>query len=655
MKNLISNGVKTKISHSLALLALVIAAVLIENAFLQSMSINNQAYDLIAKTTINQMSPQNFNLMKAGGQVALADAFLPLFPGAKRLTFGDNGLVRYRIDAPLNTVAKFYNQVMSSVGWQQIKSSAQAMVSQENFDKVMIALAENPITKKTEAIFYHQPLGGNDLLGARTALAEEAVINNAPQESVQPAQPLSPTQPQPSLPPADNQNSQTPPPAGDNNQPFPSQQPMQPNGQQPNNINNNFQPQQNNMGPQPTCRVNGVETPGGCPQFNNNGGGQNMNTMEFTRPQGEGNNGQQGPNNNGGGNNGQQGPQFNNNGGNNNGQPGGPSEEQQKKMDEQRLKDMKRGMSQFSRSITMMKKNVAKNKTALSKCGVSIPEELTNALNSSDSLVAKINSAKTADELDEVIGDIQDVGSVMQDWGPRMGDLNRLCQMFKQADRDQKQLDRSLASYTKKNSAKMDISEILAEYKTNIDGMRQTLAQAKELAKTDPDEALSKIEDDFYGSMDNVRNSEQAINMVLNISKGIRDAATEIKKIESNIKSLKKKKLDTSAIEELTVEFKQNMGEIKTMIKTKFDVDELVSKVETAFDVREQINDAMQEFGVGMMAPQIKANNNMNVQVNLPDAFKKQDNNGGDNSGQGDNQNGPGMNNPQPQNMKPQL
>lgn len=586
---------KTKISHLLALLTIAAAAVLIENAFLQSMAINNQAYDLIAKTTINEISPQNLNLMKTADKVALADASVPLFPGAKKLTFGDANSARYRIDASANKVAHFYNQIMSSLGWQKVKDSTQALAADKSLSRVIIAFAENPITKKTEAIFSTKPLSQSDIFSVASASAEEAVVNNAPEQPVQPAQPL---------PSADNQNNQTPPP-----QPL-----IQPNGQQ-----------QNNMVPQPTCRINGVETPGACSQYNNNGG-QNMNTMEFTRPQNDGKNSQQ-----------------------------GPSEEDMKKMDEQRLKDMKRGMSQFTRSITMMKKSVAKNKITLSKCGVSIPEELTNALNSSDSLVAKINSAKTADELDEVVGDIEDVGSVMQDWGPRLGDLNRLCQMFKQADRDLKQLDRSLASYQKKNNAKMDISGILAEHKTNVGDMRQALAQAKELAKTDPDEALTKLEDDFYGNMDNVRNSEQAIGMVLNISQGVKQAAMEIKKIEANIKNLKKKKLDTSAIEELTAEFKQQMAEIKTMIKTKFDADELISKVETAFDAREQINDAMQEYGIGMMAPQIKENKSMNVQVNLPDAFKQQSGNQGDNSGQGDNQNGPGMNNQQPQNMTPKF
>lgn len=566
---------KTKISHSLALLALTIAAVLIENAFLKSITINNRAYDLIAKTTINQLSPQNFNLLKNGSKVTLPEIAVPLFPGAKRLTFSDNGLVRYRIDAPISVVTRFYNQVMSSAGWQRIRSSAQAMATKKNFDKVMIALAENPITKKTEAVFY-QPLSGNDILGVQTALAEGAVLNSAPQEPTQ-------TQPQtqPLMPLSDNQINQTAP-TNNEIQPFRSQeQPRQPSQNQFND---------SSSAPQPTCKVNGVETPGACSQYNNG----DMKGLEFGRPGGE------------------------------QGRQQGPSEEDMKKMDERRFKDMKRGLSQFIRSTQMMKKNVAKTKAVINKCGVNMPEELSNALNSIDSMIKKINDAQTADELDEVVGDIEDVGSVMQDWGPRMGDLHRLCQMLKQAERDFKQLDRSLGRYQAKNSGKIDISGILAEYKNNLESMRQALSQAKELAKTDPESALSKIEDDFYGSMDDIRNSEQAVNMVLNIGQGIRQASAEIKKIDRDIKNLKRKKIDTAQLEEMAADFKAQLEDIKNLVKGKFDADELIDKVETAFDARGQIYDAMQEYGLGSMTPQIKENKSLNMQVNLPDAFKKQ-------------------------------
>lgn len=594
---------KTKISHSLVLLALVITAILIENAFLQSIAINQKTYDLITKMTISGISPQDSILIKAVDKVALAKTAIPLFPGAKRLTFDGNGSVSYRIDAPLKTVAKFYNQIMLAAGWQRISSSAGAITTSENFDKVIITLAENPITKKTDAIFSFEPISGNDILGVKTAQAEETAGFVAPlapaqtqvQEPVQ-IQPQEMTQPpyQPQPVTSDyNRINQTAPTTNYETKQFkPEEQSRQPGQEQFNNNN-----------------------------FNN---GQTKN-MEFGRPGGE-----QGDHN----------------------QQPGPSEEDMKKMDERRFKDMKRGLGQFTSGAQMMKKSVAKTKTAINKCGVNIPEELSNALSSVDDLVKKINEAKTADELDEVIGNIEDVGSVMQDWGPRMGDLHRLCQMLKQADRDFKQLERSLKHYEAKNKGKIDLSEILADYKSDLENMRQALRQARELAKTDADEALAKIEDDFYGSMDNIRNAEQAINMALNIGQGIRQAGAEIKKIDRDIKNLKRKKIDTAQLEELAADFKARVEEIKSLVKKKFDFDDLIDKVEATFDIREQIYDAMQEHGIGLMEPKIKENKSLNTQINLPDAFRKQSNGEeADESGEADNRAG----NPGTQNMMPRF
>lgn len=594
---------KTKISHLLALLTIAVAAVLIEDAFLQSITVNNQAYDLIARTAVNEISPQNLSLLKAADKVSLADAVVPLFPGAKKLTFGDVDSVRYRVDASAGKVAGFYSQIMSSLGWQKINGSSQAAAAGEKLNRVIIALAENPITKKTEVIFSAKPLSRSGIFSAQAALAEETVTESAPQAPAEtPLSPQPPVEPQP-LMPSDNNQIQPPQP-----QPAPSGP-----GQFTDSTN----------APQPTCRVNGVEMPGDCSQYNN---GSNMQGLEFGRPEG---------------------------------QPGGqsgPSEEDMKKMDERRLKDMKRGLSQFTRSAKSMKKNVDRMKTTLSKCGVGIPEELTNALASVGSLAEKINNAQSADELDEAVGDIEDVGAVMQDWGPRLGELNRLCQMLRQADRDFKQVERSLKRYQAKNTAKTDISEILAEYQANVETMRQALNQAKELSKTDPEEALTKIEDDFYGNMDNVRNSEQAVDMILNIGRGISQANSEIRRIDQNIKALKRKKVATADLEALAAEYKEKLAGIKRMIKEKVGAEELINEVEAVFDVREKIYDALQEYGIGSMEPQIKENKSFNMQVNLPDAFKRQGGNEeGDNQGQGDSQNGPGMNSLQPQSPMPRF
>ncbi|MDD4901283.1 MAG: hypothetical protein PHS62_04245, partial [Patescibacteria group bacterium] len=482
-----------KIPLSVALLIIVAAATCTEQLFLQGIQTNNRVCDAIARIDLTSGRQLNLNpwLNNVKDKVALANANVPLIPGAQRLTFNSQDLVRYRVDAPAVIVAGFYRQALADQGWR----AATKAVANPALEKLTITYVENPLSNKTDVTYAYAPISASKVLGVKIAEADTTASSGstaptetapapepqpAPQPTPQPTQDpnqiMPPSQPNPPTPPTDGGQYQMPP-----NQPNTNQmdfyRPMQPiSGDQQNGQNNNQSP--TNQGSQ-TCRVNGVEMPGSCEQYNNQGSmnqGQMMNQ---------------------GGQMGQQ----------------GPSEEEMKKMDEQRFKDMKRGLSQFATGAKSMKRNLARVKTAISKCGVNLPEELENALAQTDSLVEKIKAAETADALDEIVGDVQDVGSVMQDWGPRMGDLSRLCQMLKQADRDAKQFDRNvkrLEAQVKANK-KVDLSEPLNEYKAAVAAQKEVLAQAKELAKTDPDEALAKIEDDFYGNMDNVGSLQMQI------------------------------------------------------------------------------------------------------------------------------------------------
>ena len=513
--------------------------------------------------------------------------------------------------------------------WRSWKKTTKAL-SNVNLEQLSITLIENPLSNKTDIIYIYIPSFRTRVLGVK--IAEADIITSAP-ESIQPQaeasapifqpeaqSPMSlPEQPWPQQP-APNQNFPMPeqPPAPDHNQPQPGQfapyGPPQPGQMQPNINQMEFQRpmKQFNQGdrdPNQTCRVNGVEMPGSCEKYNNQNQGPNEqnNRMEQGRPTGQGDSW---------GDAKRQGPSE---------EDQKKMEEEQKKMDERRFKDMKKGLSQFASGAKMMKKSVAKIKIANSKCGVGMPEELENALAQTDNLVGKINVAKTAEELDEIVGDIQDVGSVMQDWGPRMGDLSRLCQMLKRADRDAKQFDRNLKrveSQVKANK-KVDLSELLAEFKTAVLAQKDVLVQAKELAKTDQDAALEKIEDEFYGNMDNLGNLQMQINAIINISRGLKDIAREINTYASQIKALTRKKIDTADMQALLNNLKSQIEEIKNSVKSKADPEEIISQVEAAFDARQELQDALQEYNMINTTPKVSSGSSFNVKVNLPDAFKK--------------------------------
>lgn len=568
---------KTNIKSLLAILALIIMASFVESLFLKNIELNNKAYDALTRATIAQSKAHCVTVRTTGEKVALDKINIPLFPGAERLTFDNSDAVRYRLPAEASEVAKFYSAKLTARCWNKVDQLASA----KNLEKLTISLAENPISKKTEVTYTFLPREDIKVLGIQ--LAQETSSPPPPSGNTAPIQPDGSTLPPP--PPPTDSSGQTAPLTGDNL----TNPPSQPQPSQPNDSGANTGTQ--------TCRVNGVDMPGSCQNYNTMPSNSGP-SMEFSRPSGTEMNGTQ-----------------------------GPSEEEMQKMDERRFQDMKRGLSQFARGAKMMKKSVSRMKTVINKCGVSVPAELENALNISDNLVGKIQAAQNADELEEIVGDVEDVGAVMQEWGPRLGDLHRLCQMLKQADKDIKQLERSVkrAEANDKANKKIDLTEIIAAYKNDINNLKEILSQAKELAKTDPEAALEKLEDDFYSQMDNVRNNQAAIDMALNASRGIRDAGREIKNYERQISSLKRKKVDTAETEELLGSLKNKIEEIKNMIKGKFDAEDLVDAVEETFDTREKLQDALQEIGGGpQMIPQIKEDKRYNTNINLPDAYKKQ-------------------------------
>lgn len=577
----------------LVLGVVALGALWVGSIFSQSQQISIQADEIIARLNVQSVSrsrtakAQCQTAPLTGAKVALLQADIPLMPGAKRLTFEPGDAVSYRIAATSGQVADFYANEFKSDCWRNTSGSSNELSFSKDNGKLTIALTQDPYSGKTVAAYNFTPTVLAQVKGYKLA---EGSVPPAPAEPLQPIQ-FQP--PQDQLLQQPGQNPPPPPP------------PSAPNFQQP------IQPQQPGGQPEQTCRINGVEMPGPCPNYNQDNQQQNQPSNQPGQPGQFGQPGQPGQ---------MMGQQ-------------GPSEEQMQKMNEQRFKDMKKGLTQFSKQITNMKKSVTRLKTNIAKCGVSLPEELTNALAATDNLVAKIKASQTADELDEIVGDVEDVGSVMQDWGPRIGDLSRLCQMLKQGDRDMKILNSSLKRMQSRAKAnkKVDVSNILIEYANNITAMKEILAQVKELAKTDPESALEKLQDEFYGQMDNIRNSEMAADMVFNITKGVNDAAREIRNTEKQLAALKKKKVDTSEADNLLAAIKNQMEEVKVFIKGVFDAEELMGRVETFFDSRQQLQDALQALGIGQrMVPQIGDTKAYNVQVNLPDAFKKQANEEGD-------------------------
>lgn len=316
----------------------------------------------------------------------------------------------------------------------------------------------------------------------------------------------------------------------------------------------------------------------------------------------------------------------------------GPSEADQQKMDEQRFQMMKKGLSQFSRGVTKMTKMVNGMEKKLNKMGVSIPEELKAALAKAPEIADKIKNAQTPDELDEIQSDVQDIGDTMQEWGQKLGDLMRLGNMLKQVDKSVKDINRTVKksqNFVKNNE---NLQTTINELNDIANSMLQAAKDAKELAKTDPDSALEKIEDDFYGRMEEFYSKAGLIDMLSHIKKGFSAISTKLKNYERMVKQLNKKKIDITELKTSLADLQDKLAALKTLVQDpNVDPQDVGSAVEELFGLMPDFENQVAELtGQGIYEPNVKGGEDFNFQ--MPQGFMP----GGLNSGPGGSSMGPG-------------
>ncbi|MDO8581616.1 MAG: hypothetical protein Q7S16_01960 [bacterium] len=307
----------------------------------------------------------------------------------------------------------------------------------------------------------------------------------------------------------------------------------------------------------------------------------------------------------------------------------GPDEDQIQKMQLKGMfMGMKQGMRGMSQGIKMMKSMFPK----LAKQGVTVPEELREAIVKAEEFIAYVGKIKSADDIEDPdafmdrMSDMADVGSVLQEWGPRIGDLMRMGQMMKESDRQMKLMDAGVKkAKVLAAKSKVDLSNLITDLDANASAAKQALADAK--AKTDPDEKQDAL-DTFFENVQNVNDTIKLINDLKNVGKAKTDLTRQVKQNDTLIKQLLKKKLDTSEIIAKQNELKAKLTELEQALKEK-PIDQ-----ETVVGIFDEVKDLQAEFGdirdtlTGTQSelPQIKADPYKSPALNFGafEQFKKE-------------------------------
>lgn len=281
-------------------------------------------------------------------------------------------------------------------------------------------------------------------------------------------------------------------------------------------------------------------------------------------------------------------------------------------MQKQQLKMMfqgaKQGMRGMGQGIKMMKTALKK----LAKEGITTPQELSDAIAKADELIAYLRSIKSADSIEDPdafmdkMSEMMDVGPVLQEWGPRMGDLMRMSQMMKEAERRVKQIKKDVKrAKSGAVKSKIDLTELLAELDGALATLDQALADAK--AKTDPEEKLEAVEG-FFDQLQSAYETIQLVEGMKNLARLRADIARRITQSDREVKALKRKKVDTTELAAIVAEAKTKLGELDASLKQKpLDEDLTLGILEELKELGEQFMDKKDELlGTDSSVPQLK-------------------------------------------------
>lgn len=273
---------------------------------------------------------------------------------------------------------------------------------------------------------------------------------------------------------------------------------------------------------------------------------------------------------------------------------------------------MKEGMKQLERMIKQMDKAAkqVERKLLSKKCGVEIPKELKEALKKAPDVLKKIKEATSADEIEELVPDIQDIMDSMQQLGQTMGELMGLCDMLRQADKDVKTIQRSvkrIVGYVAKNPS---LGDAVNEAKAIADAMTQTLNTTKELAKTDTAAAFEAIQTEFYDRMEEFWNLVAAVDTFRNLTSGLNQASREIKRAEQKIKTHERnKKYDAETIQglkDILEGIKESYNELKQLSQQKpLDFEAVRDAAQELWNRFTEFENALSDIGESLYGPRV--------------------------------------------------
>lgn len=286
---------------------------------------------------------------------------------------------------------------------------------------------------------------------------------------------------------------------------------------------------------------------------------------------------------------------------------GQEAEARGKEMANKGLERMKKGTKSMRKAIGQMNKVVAQVK----KAGYSVPEEVAASLAKAVAAVELINSASEfTDEVQTAMEDFNEFVDVLDDKMQGLQVLARFPKILEKATREitnaSKLFERTKAKLEK---VEMDLTDSFAKVQASIDALRTIYDKAVTAATaSDADDAFAILEDEFFPSVNDVRESIGVLNALRNIARTIKSVEKGIKNMEKITAKVQKKGADVSAPQAVIDASRAELENLKASLKSPdFDPTGAVDYLDTLSDLRDQFEETLNE---------IIEDNEINVKVN---------------------------------------
>ena len=265
----------------------------------------------------------------------------------------------------------------------------------------------------------------------------------------------------------------------------------------------------------------------------------------------------------------------------------------------QRLDSMKRGMKGMISGLKQFEKQVAN----LTKKKIVVPTEITDNLTKLRTIMDVVNAAKTWEEAEAAgIEDMQDLMQTVDEGRQQLEMLARWPQTLKQINNELKNLDRQL----KKDKTIVDrLAKKEIDMTANYEGFAAAIAKLKavrddataKIAAGDSEGAFDAIENDFFGQMEDVWQFDKVIQTMNNLGQFKSEFKRGITQAQQTIKKLEKKKLDVTAVKEALQELQDKGNAILAILKTKdFDAEVLIGDFDELQNLGQDLQDKLNEL-----------------------------------------------------------